>query len=68
LQLLDSIGAVKHDKKNDHIYQDSVTAPVDRSFDDDAVGQEEEDDNDESSDVLQNVLSAIEKASARFQI
>jgi len=35
LELLESIGAVKHDKKND-TYQDSVTAPVDRSFDDGA--------------------------------
>ena len=66
LQLLESIGGIKRDKKND-TYQDSVTAPVDRSFDDGAVGQDENENEVDSSDALMDVLSAIEKASGCFK-
>ena len=50
-QLLKGIGAVKKSKKKDTLaaYQDSVTAPVDRRFDDDAEGADidEEDEPEE---------------------
>lgn len=54
--------------KRDDAYQDSVTAPLDRSFDDDAAGLDEEgDDEDEdnppSTSPLQEVLTAVEKVS-----
>jgi hypothetical protein len=67
--LLQSIGAVKKDKKGDSetAYQESVTAPLGREHDDDAVGQDADDDKEldpppDSEEVLQEVLSAIEKA------
>lgn len=43
-----------------------MTAPLDRSFDDDAIGQEDEDEEEEedSSQSLVGVLSAIEKVSS----
>jgi hypothetical protein len=60
--LLEGIGVLKRDKKSNENYQDSVTAPVDRSFDDDAIGQEDEDEEgDEGDSRLLRVLSAIEK-------
>jgi hypothetical protein len=46
-------------------YQDSVTAPLGRMFDDDAVGRDDEDEQDEVSlelDRSGNILSAVEKA------
>jgi len=66
--LLEGIGAIKRDKKKDDIYQDSVTAPVDRSFDDDAIGQEEDDDGDDDTPELLEVLSAIEKVGVPLAI
>jgi hypothetical protein len=45
-------------------YQDSITAPVDQSFSDAAIGPEgdtEEDEDDESSHMLFGVLLEIEK-------
>jgi hypothetical protein len=60
--LLQGIGVLKRDKKSNKNYQDSVTAPVDRSFDDDAIGQEDEDEGSDKGDSrLLGVLSAIEK-------
>ncbi|KIM75594.1 hypothetical protein PILCRDRAFT_13510 [Piloderma croceum F 1598] len=66
VELLKGIGVLKHNKKKkgEDNYQDSVTAPIDRTFDDDAIGQEEdkeEQDEDDSSQMLLGVLSAIEK-------
>ena len=48
-QLLEGIGAVKKSKKKDTLaaYQDSVTAPVDRRFDDDAEGVDIDEEEDE---------------------
>lgn len=46
-------------------YQDSVTAPLNRMFDDDAVGRDNEDEQDEVSlelDRSRSILSAVEKA------
>ena len=44
------------------VVPNSVTAPLDRSFDDDAIGQDDEEDEEEdSSQVLLGVLSAVEK-------
>ena len=67
---LQSIGAVKKYKKGDSeaAYQESVMAPLDREHDDDAVGQDADDDGEsdpppDSEEVLQEVLTAIEKAS-----
>jgi hypothetical protein len=60
--LFEGIGVLKHDKKSNKNYQDSITAPVDQSFDDDAIGQEDEDEEgDEGDSRLLRVLSAIEK-------
>jgi len=60
--LLEGIGVLKRDKKSNENYQDSVTAPVDRSFDDDAIGQEDEDEEgDEGDSMLLGVLSAIKR-------
>lgn len=51
-QLLEGIGAVKKSrKKATHAYQDSVTAPVDRSFDD-AEGVDEDDEDDGEEDTI----------------
>ena len=54
-------------KKQDEPYQDSVSAPVDCRFDDDAVGldddKSEDSKNIEALESLQSVLSAIEKVS-----
>jgi len=54
-------------KKGEDNYQDSVTAPIDRTFDDDAIGQEEDEegqDEEDSSQMLLGVLSAIEASHA----
>jgi hypothetical protein len=60
--LLKGIGVLKRDKKGNENYQDSITAPVDRSFDDDAIGQQDEDEEgDEGDSMLLGVLSAIKK-------
>lgn len=66
MQLLEGLGVFKSDKKKqDEPYQDSVSAPVDRSFDDDAVGldddESEEPEITNTRESLQSVLSAIEK-------
>ena len=78
-QLLEGIGAVKNSKKKDTLtaYQDLVTAPVDRRFDDDAEGADidEEDepeeqggDNNEThhAQALGQVTNSIHKV-YRFQ-
>ena len=46
-------------------YQDSVTAPLGRELDDDAVGLEDDGDDDPEDPevILQEVLSVIEKVS-----
>ena len=46
-------------------YQDSVTAPLGREFNDDAVGLEDggDDDPEDPEVILQEVLSVIEKVS-----
>ena len=67
-QLLYGINTAKRDKKDkDSLYQDDVTAPLDWAFDDDTAGQGDEDEEDgdgeevDTSQVLKEVLSAIEK-------
>ena len=69
--MLKSIRAVKKDKKGDSeaAYQESVAAPLGHEHDDDAVGQDADDDKEldplpDSEEVLQEVLSALEKASS----
>ncbi|KIM73145.1 hypothetical protein PILCRDRAFT_15463 [Piloderma croceum F 1598] len=66
LELLESIGTVKRDKKKDAsegAYQGSVTAPLGREFDNDAVGLDDgnSDDSQDPEVILQEVLLAIEK-------
>jgi hypothetical protein len=59
---MEGIGTIKEVEKNSS-YQDSVTAPLSREFDDDAVWLEDQPE-DRSSDEAgkhQEVLSAIEK-------
>jgi hypothetical protein len=66
-QLLGCIGAIKVNKKNSYegAYQDSITAPLSRDYDDDAVGEDDKSDEDNPPDdpeaVLQEVMSAVEK-------
>jgi hypothetical protein len=66
--LLEGIGAIKPDKKKNHdAYQDSVTAPLSRQYDEEVAAQEDPPDDDEDNlpndtpENLQIVLSAIEK-------
>ena len=54
--------------KQDEPYQDSVSALVDCSFDDDAVGLDDDDESEDSKIIealesLKSVASAIEKVS-----
>jgi hypothetical protein len=68
--LLQCIGAVKSNQKgnSDVPYQKTVTAPLGREHDNDAVGLNADSDDDEVEsglgleEVLWEVLSAIEKA------
>lgn len=69
-QLLEGLGVFKGDKKKQsEAYQDSVSVPINHSFDEDAVGVDDVDDVDEdlrppsgdSQENLQNILSAIAK-------
>ena len=64
-QLLKSIGAFKDDKKGSNsAYRDSVTTPISREHDDNAMGYEEEVNEDlDPGSVLSEVLTAIEKVS-----
>ena len=70
MQLLEGIGAIsttesKKAMSRSRNYQDSVTAPLNRMFDDDAVGRDNEDEQDEVSlelDRSRSILSAVEKA------
>lgn len=65
VQLLEGLGVFKRNsKRKDDPYQDTVSAPLDRDFDEEAVGQEDED--DDGADVSQpetvaTVLTAIGK-------
>jgi len=65
LQLLEGIGTIKPDKKklSRDSYQDSVTAPISRGHDNKVAAQEDppEEGEDDASDNLHVVLSAIEK-------
>jgi len=57
---------MKKDKKDKDTlaYQDSVTAPLDRSFDDDDAGADEDDeDNNENKDTGSSMTTAIRKVS-----
>jgi hypothetical protein len=71
-QLLEGIGAIsaaesKKATSRSGNYQDSVTASLSRTFDDDAVGRDDEDEQDEVSlepDRSGNILSAVEKVGA----
>jgi hypothetical protein len=64
IQLLKTIGTFKDISKKGS-YQDSVTAPIGREHDDDAVDHDDQDDDDDEDPdpevVLSEVLSAIEK-------
>jgi hypothetical protein len=69
-QLLEGIGTISgaiHKKAMSWSgnYQDSVTAPLSRAFDNEAVGKDDEDEQDEvrlEIDPSSTVLSAVEKA------
>jgi hypothetical protein len=73
-QLLNGIGAIsmtesKKATSRSGNYQDSITAPLGRAFDDDAVAQDDEDEQDELSlevDSSSSILSAVEKAGVFF--
>jgi len=69
-QLLEGIRAIsstesKKAMSRSRNYQDSITAPLSRMFDDDTVRRDNEDEQDEVSlelDRSGSILSAIEKA------
>jgi hypothetical protein len=75
-QLLEGIGAISATERKKATsrsgnYQDSVTAPLSRTFDDDAVGKADEDEQDDVSlelDRSGNILSAVEKAGAFISV
>lgn len=75
-QLLEGIGAIsttdsKKAMSRSGNYQDSVTAPLGRAFDDDAVGRDGEDEQDEVTlelDSSSSILSAVEKASTELYL
>ena len=68
-QLLEGIRAISAAKSKKATswsgnYQDSVTAPIGHAFDDDAVGRDDEDEQDEVSLEVNRsgtILSAVEK-------
>ena len=70
-KLLEGIGAISTAESRKAMswsrnYQDSVTAPLGRMFDDDVVGRDNEDEQDEVSFELDrsgSILAAVEKAS-----
>jgi hypothetical protein len=58
-------------------YQDLVTAPLDRAHDEDIMGLHDEDENDEddvpidpstSAELLQEVLTAVEKVNPLWSV
>ncbi len=52
-------------------YQDSITAPITRACDDDAVAQDDEDEQDELSlevNETSDILSAVEKVCASISL
>ena len=53
----------KNKDTSEGTYQDPVTAPLGREFDNDAVGLEDGDDDDPEGPEVQEVLSAIKKVS-----
>jgi len=63
--LLYGIGAIKKDKKDKDslAYQDSVTAPLDCSFDDDTGADKDDEDDKENEDTGSSMTSAIRKVS-----
>ncbi|KAG1811293.1 uncharacterized protein BJ212DRAFT_1278277, partial [Suillus subaureus] len=65
LVLLEGIGAIKASSmtKNHNAYQDCVTAPLSREYDNNVAGQEDQPD-EVSSDSLHEVLSAVSKVSS----
>jgi hypothetical protein len=55
---------MKKDKDKDTLaYQDSVTAPLDRSFDDDTGGDEDDESDKENENTGSSMTSAIRKVS-----
>ncbi|TDL19647.1 hypothetical protein BD410DRAFT_684736, partial [Rickenella mellea] len=66
-QLLEAIGAITPSSRaaaENAVYQESVTAPVSCEFDDEAVGNNdngEDSDNNSQGEVLNEVLTAVEK-------
>lgn len=64
-KLLEGIGAIKASSmtKNHDAYQDCVTAPLSREYDNDVAGQEDQPD-EVSSDSLHEVLSTVSKVSS----
>lgn len=62
--MLEGLGVFKHDsKQKDDPYQDTVSAPLDRDFDKEAIGQEEDNDSPDVSqlETVAIVLTAIVK-------
>jgi hypothetical protein len=64
-KLLEGIGAIKANslKKNHNAYQDCVTAPLNREYDNGVAGQEDQPEECISSNNLHEVLSAVSKVS-----
>lgn len=63
--MLEGLGVFKREsKRKAEPYQDTVSAPLDRDFDEEAVGQEDDDDDGPDisrSEAVATVLTAIAK-------
>ncbi|KAG1753352.1 hypothetical protein EDB19DRAFT_1627207, partial [Suillus lakei] len=62
MRLLEGIGAIKPDSRHgESAYQDSVTTPIDREYDDNAALLDEAEEDSEQFPALQGVLFAVDK-------
>ncbi|KAG1723506.1 hypothetical protein EDB19DRAFT_1580349, partial [Suillus lakei] len=62
MRLLEGIGAIKPDlRRGESAYQDSVTAPIDRKYDDNTALLDKAEEDNEQFPALQGVLFAVDK-------
>jgi hypothetical protein len=70
LKLLEAIGAVEKPdptkRDTSDMYQESVTALVDREFDDEGLGDNDEEDDDSESAIDERDLQAVPKVCLFF--
>ncbi|TRM57541.1 hypothetical protein BD626DRAFT_411792, partial [Schizophyllum amplum] len=59
LELLEGVGAITKEKASRANYQDDVSAPLDRSFDDDAAGADDSDDEDDPAKEFRSAIAKV---------